>query len=148
MVSRMDIAILAGAALLASPPLPVSAQEAAPAASPAISMELNGLEPAGGGCRLTFVVSSGLSADIAKAVYEVALFNKAGQVERLMTLDFQSLPAGRTRVRQFDLGDLACEAVSRILVNDATECAGEGVAPAACMRDLATRTATEVGFGS
>lgn len=148
MSSRMGIAILAGAALAASPSLPAAAQESAPAAGPAIAMELNGLAPAGGGCRLTFVVSSSLASDIARAVYEVALFDPAGQVERLMTLDFQSLPAGRTRVRQFDLGDLACGAISRILINDATECAGEGLAPGACMRDLRTRTATDVGFGS
>ena len=143
MFSRMNIAILVGAALLASPLPAVSAE-----AEPGISMELNGLAPAGAGCRLTFVVANGLPADIGKAVYEVALFNPAGQVERLMTLDFQSLPAGRTRVRQFDLGDLACDAVSRVLINDATECVGEGIEPAACMRDLQTRSATKVGFGS
>lgn len=143
MQSRATTAILVGAALLASPSPAVSAE-----AGPGISMELNALAPAGAGCRLTFVVANGLSADVAKAVYEVALFNTSGQVERLMTLDFQSLPAGRTRVRQFDLGDLGCDAISRILVNDATECAGEGLAPGACMSDLQTRSATKVDFGS
>jgi hypothetical protein len=115
-------------------------------AKPGISMELNGLAAAEGGCRLTFVVANGLSADITKAVYEVALFDQAGQVERLMTLDFQSLPAGRTRVRQFDIADLGCGTIARVLINDATECGG--VEPAACMRDLETRTATDIGFGS
>lgn len=111
-------------------------------------IDLNGLSQAESACRLTFVVRNGLSADIAKSVFEFALFNKNGMVERLMTLDFKELPQGKTRVRQFDLAELNCSSLARILINDARECGGSGLAPDACMRALAATTATDVEFGS
>ncbi len=113
-----------------------------------LSMELNGLAQTEDACRLTFVIKNELSADIDKAVFEFALFNKSGLVERLLTLDFKSLPEGRTRVRQFDLAELQCGGLNRILVNDARECSGEAIEPGICMSDLTTTTATEIQFGS
>lgn len=138
------------AALLALPFAagPVAAQEPAAEQRSGLAMELNGLSQAEAGCRLTFVIRNGLPADLSKAVYEFALFGDTGLVERLLTLDFKELPQGRTRVRQFDLADLQCDGLARILVNDARECSGEGIEPGACMRDLQTSTATDIEFGS
>jgi hypothetical protein len=126
---------------------PVAAQER-PAADVALEMDLNGLTQTEGACRLTFVVRNGLANDLAKVVYEFALFNRSGLVERLLTLDFKDLPGGRTRVRQFDLADLQCDGLARVLVNDARECSGEGVEPGACMRDLKTTSSADMEFGS
>ncbi len=121
---------------------PVAAQENS------LAMELNGLAQTDAGCRLTFVIGNDLPGDLDKAVFEFALFGKSGLVERLFTLDFKELPQGRTRVRQFDLAELQCDGLARILVNDARECSGKAVEPAACMRDLKTSTITELAFGS
>ena len=41
---------------------------------PSLSIELNGLAPAEGACRLTFVAANRLGEDITRAAYEVALF--------------------------------------------------------------------------
>jgi hypothetical protein len=126
---------------------PVAAQEQ-PAVEAALEMELDGLAQVETSCRSTFVVRNGLPHDLTKVVFEFALFNTSGLVERLLTLDFKDLPEGRTRVRQFDLTDLQCGDLARVLVNDARECSGDGVEPGACMRDLRTTTATDLEFGS
>ena len=134
----------AGMILLAVGTAPVTAQDG----DAALKIELNGLEQVDKACRMTFVVENALAATITKAVFEVALFDAKGLVERLMVLDFRDLPKGRTRVRQFDAADTSCGGVSRILVNDAAECAGEGLDPAACIAALRTSTTTQTKFGS
>jgi hypothetical protein len=123
-----------------------AAQEPAKAA-PALSLELNGAQSSEKGCRLTFVIVNGLGADLAKAAFEVALFNKDGVVDRLTVLDFKDLPSGKTKVTRFDLPGTECSGISRILINNATECAGKGIEPNACMKDLKTDTKARIAFG-
>ncbi|WP_052249151.1 hypothetical protein [Leisingera sp. ANG-Vp] len=105
------------------------------AAKPGVSIELSAAEPAGEACKLSFVVQNAHAADIGKAVYETVLFDARGQVARLTLLDFQDLPAGRLRVRQFQFPQ-ACEGISRVLINGADTCAGEGLPEGACSRGL------------
>ena len=120
---------------------------AQPAPAPQLSLELNAAQPSDKGCRLTFVVNNALGADLSKAAFEIALFNEAGVVDRLSVLDFKDLPAGKTKVTRFDLAGTNCTKLSRVLINSATECAGAGVEPAACMRGLKTETKTGITFG-
>ena len=125
-------------------PVPAWAQSAP---APQLSLELNAAQPSDKGCRLTFVVNNGLGADLPKAAFEIALFNEAGVVDRLTVLDFKDLPAGKTKVTRFDLAGSDCAKVSRVLINSATECAGNGVEPEACMRGLKAATKTGIAFG-
>lgn len=123
--------------------LPVAAQEDK---APGLSIELNALAPAEGGCTLSFLAVNGLGGDIASAVFEAVLFDKAGQVDRLTLFDFADLPAGRPRVRQFVVPDLACDGLGRILINGAHSCDAGDLGKAACTEalDLSSRTGVEV----
>ncbi|MEX0304520.1 MAG: hypothetical protein AB3N24_19050 [Leisingera sp.] len=121
--------------LLAAALAAASGAAAEEAAKPGVSIELSAAEPAGGACKLSFVVQNAHAADIGKAVYETVLFDAKGQVARLTLLDFQDLPAGRLRVRQFQFPQ-ACEGISRVLINGADTCAGEGLPEGACSRGL------------
>jgi len=123
---------------------PVSAQEAA---SPALLLELNATQPSDKGCRLTFVVTNNLGAELTKAAFEIALFNDAGVVDRLTVLDFNELPAGKTKVARFDLAGADCGKISRVLVNHATECSGTGIDPKACLSQLKPTTKSNILFG-
>ena len=96
---------------------------------PSLNLELNGAQASDKGCRLTFVVTNNLGAELTKAAFEIALFNDAGVVDRLTVLDFNELPEGKTKVARFDLAGTNCAKISRVLVNTATECAGPGVDP-------------------
>jgi len=123
--------------------LPASAQEDK---APRLTIELNALAPAEGGCTLSFLAVNGLGADLERAVYEAVLFDKAGQVDRLTLFDFGNLPAGRPRVRQFVVPDLACGGLGRILINGAHSCDAGGLGEGACTDalDLTSRTDVEV----
>ena len=142
MNSHKIIGILAAAFIAAASP--VSAQEAA---SPALLLELNATQPSDKGCRLTFVVTNNLGAELTKAAFEIALFNDAGVVDRLTVLDFNELPAGKTKVARFDLAGADCGKISRVLVNHATECLGTGIDPKACLSQLKPTTKSNILFG-
>ena len=136
-------------ASLALAVLPAGAQEAAknPAPVPALVLELNGAQPSDKGCRLTFVVTNNLGAELTKAAFEIALFNDTGVVDRLTVLDFNELPVGKTKVARFDLAGTDCTKISRVLVNTATECTGPGVDSKACLHQLKPETKSGISFG-
>ena len=116
-------------------------------AAPALVVELNALQPSDRGCRFTFITTNNLGAELTKAAFELVMFDTAGMVNRLTVVDFKDLPEGKTKVRQFDFPGVECAKVGRVLINDATECAGSGVDPKACIRNLKAQTRTEVVFG-
>jgi hypothetical protein len=109
------------------------------AQAPVLSMELNAAEDAAGACRLTFLAENHLGADLTALGIEAVVFTPDGKVERLMLLDFQTLPQARPRVRQFDLPGIACAGVGRILVNAVTPCTGAGIDPGLCAAALQLR---------
>lgn len=131
-------------AALAAPA--VGQEPAAPERS--LVLELNGAQPSDKGCRLTFLVKNDLGPDLSEAGFEIALFDEQGVVTTLAVLAFQDLPAGKTKVTRFDLSGIDCTKLSRVLVNHATQCNGDGVEPATCMRGLKTATKTEIEFGA
>ncbi|MGN6764008.1 MAG: hypothetical protein ACTHJY_02455 [Rhizobiaceae bacterium] len=142
-------AVSALSALVAPAALAEDAGKGAEAAGPAgLSLELNALQPFDKGCRLTFVIANHLSGDIAKAAFEIALFDRTGVVDRLTVLDFRELPHGKTKVSRFDLPGADCGKISRVLVNSATECSGSGIGASDCLTKLHTATHADVEFGS
>ncbi len=137
--------LVAALAVAAVSTLPVVAQETA--AAPSLALELNALQPSDAGCRVTFLATNGLAGQIDKATFEVALFGTGGGIDRLVSLDFKALAKGKTKVLQFELSGLRCDAVSRVLVNDVTACEGEGIAAGDCLANLTTSTRAKAEFG-
>lgn len=148
MFASLKFTIILAAAFFAAASA-VSAEDAAQPAvpSPALVLELNGAQASDKGCRLTFVVTNNLGGELSKAAFEIALFNEAGVVDRLTVLDFNELPAGKTKVARFDLAGADCSKVSRVLINTATECTGAGIEPKACLALLQPVTKSGIAFG-
>ncbi len=135
--------LLAAAVLLFT----AGAGAATAASAGKLALELNALQPSDQACRVTFLATNALGATLSKATFELAVFGKEGGITRVVSADFTGLTDGKTKVLQFDLKGIACDDVSRVLVNDVTACAGDGVAPGACLAGLATSNKTAVAFG-
>lgn len=136
--------ILLSAMLSAAAITSVAAQEAA--APKGLEVELNALAGSQKGCLFTFVAENGLAQSISKVSFEFVIFNDKGTVERLALLDFRDLPAGKSKVRQFDVPGIKCETVKNLLINDAPVCEGEGIEKSRCMDGIVTRTKTAAGL--
>ncbi len=111
-----------------------------------LSLELNTLQDVEGACRLTFVVGNDTGMQIDKAVFETVIFDTAGAVASLSLFNFRDLPAARTRVRQFELPETACDTVGRALINGASSCLVDGDENAVCedALTLSSRVAVEL----
>ena len=101
-----------------------------------IGLELNRLEKVGDGCRLSFVFRNGLSGTVEAMALELVLFDGEDRVAGLIAIDAGRLPAGKTRVRQFDFPATPCSGIARVLVNDVTACQGGGLAPGRCLEAI------------
>jgi hypothetical protein len=120
----------------------VVAQDAASVSS--LDVELNGLAPSQKGCMMTFVALNKLASPISKVSFELAFFNDKNVVDRITVLDFRDLPQGKKRVRQFDMPNVKCDSVTRLLINDTPVCDGPGSGE--CMKGLVTRSQLSVPF--
>ncbi len=123
-----------------------TAEQSGAEQSGAIGLELNAATQEDTGCRLSFLVQNELEADIKQLALEAVLFDAQGQVSQLTLLDFAALPKARPRVRQFIIANTQCSAISRLLINGASACTGEGLTPASCEQALkpSSRTTIEV----
>lgn len=108
-----------------------------------VSIELSAAEARGQNCLLSFVAENTYDSDISGAVYETVLFGKSGEVALLTLLDFEELPAGRPRVRQFQFNDMPCDQISRILINGVQECETPTDIMDACMTGLTLKSRLE-----
>jgi|SRR5690554_8012027 hypothetical protein len=138
---KRPFSALLGAALLCAP---VAAQEPP---VPSLALELNAIQPADSGCRISFLATNALGGQIDRAAVELALFDMAGTIDRIVTLDFKNLSEGKTKVLQFELAGLECDELGRVLVNDVSACEGAITPASICLDALQTSTQLEITFG-
>ena len=112
-----------------------------------ISIELNDATNVDTACRLIFVANNKTGEVIEKMSYDVVTFDATGKVGQSLAFQFGRLPVGKTKVVQFDLAGQTCDKISRLLVNDASECAVAGNASDVCIEALTTTTRTPIEFG-
>ena len=140
---RAGLLSAAGAALVLTTTASIADAQDAPHA---IAIELNGAEANNRACRLSFVIDNTLTANIDDLALELVLFEKDGRVNRFVVVRTAKVPAGKSRVRQFDIPDTECASIARILVNDVKECKGAELTPAACADAIKVATRSEIKF--
>lgn len=113
----------------------------------ALSIELNDAADLNGGCRLSYVALNETGVLLDKTSFDVFTFDGQGKVAQSLVFEFGRLPAGKTKVVQFDLADQPCATISRLLINDITECIVEGTNATICIDALKTTTRTSIAFG-
>ena len=111
-------------------------------------LELNTAADVEGSCRLTFVATNGTGVALIQTAYQVAAFDSNGQVSAIVVLEFGELPLSKTRVVQFDLPDLTCTSLSRLVVNDLDTCKTAEAESDVCMKALsASSRIPNIPFG-
>lgn len=138
--------IIAPMLILTALTVPAMAQEAP--SETVLKLELNALQQAEAGCRITFLAVNKLGSTLDKAAFEIALFDQGGGIDQLVTLDFNALAQGKTKVLQFELPALECTDVGRILINDASACTGDAIVPSDCLDRLTTSSKVDIMFGT
>jgi hypothetical protein len=113
----------------------------------AITLELNKLTPVDRVCQAYFVVENQTPQSLQDLTIDTYLFDKNGVILRGLALQFVEVPSGRATVVPFELPDLPCADITRVLLNKVTSCtAAGGAAVERCADLLKVRTRAEVTF--
>jgi hypothetical protein len=105
---------------------PAAAQEETDNAS-TLGVELNKLEQTGTACRSYMVLSNRTDATLDQLSLDLVVFDTDGVIDRRLAVELGPVQAGRTRVKVFDMADLDCGRVARVLLNDVLTCIPERV---------------------
>ena len=132
----------------APPAAPAGAAEATPtpAGQGSIHVELNKFQSLENSCRAYFVVENRTPEVIKELRLLVYFFDKSELILNSLALPFSDVRAGRTKVELFEIPDLACESIGRLLVNDVLTCVNSDGAVTGCADMLATSTRAEAAF--
>ncbi|MEM9011162.1 MAG: hypothetical protein AAGE18_08050 [Pseudomonadota bacterium] len=93
-----------------------------------LTVELNKLEPQGTACQAYIVLQNGTEAAYDELALDLVMFDTDGVIARRLAVDMAPLRAGRTSVKVFAVDGLACDGISRILINDVLSCVPTGEA--------------------
>ena len=115
-------------------------------AQESLKIELNKLETVEGACRayLLFENKSGSAFDSLKL--DLVMFDPNGVINKRLAVEGAPLPVGKTSVKLFDIKDLACAEVDRILLNDVLSCRGPAGEIDDCLVDIDTTSRNSVLF--
>lgn len=133
---------LAGATVLAvalalSPATPASAGEGR------LTIELNKFEESDeAGCRAFFLFRNATDLTLAAFEMSLAILDRNGVIDRLLTIDAAPLPAERTTLKLFEIPEIGCGAIGEILLHDIPACQPQNAPEMDCfpLLDLVSRT--------
>lgn len=118
---RTGFAAVLAALMVSLVPALAGAQDGAPD----VTVELNKLEPRGEACRAYLVLENKTDSAFEALKLDLVMFDPGGVVAKRLAVEAAPLPAGKTSLKVFDLTDLPCGQVGRILLNDVLVCADE-----------------------
>ena len=108
-----------------------------------LTIEVNKFEEIeGGGCRAFFLFRNGTPTSFEGFEMSLAIFDKAGVIDRLLSIDAAPLPVARTTLKLFEIPQIACASIGQILLHDVPICKPQNAEAADCypMIDLASKT--------
>lgn len=109
-----------------------------------ISVQLNDAETVNGSCRLTFVVRNTLPTPVKALGLDLVMFDTSDGVSGYAAIDFGELPAGKMRVRQYDVAKGDCTGISRVLLNEVRACDLQDAAQQDCLPLLRIDSRSEI----
>jgi len=92
------------------------------AAGEGIVLELNKVAVRDDACRLTFVLNNESDAAFSEFLLQLIFFNDQGGVITDAAVDFLQVRPQKTVVRYFDVPELSCPALAKVLLNDVAAC--------------------------
>ena len=136
------VVIGAAVALLA---VAVMVAEAAAAEQPGtVTLELNKTESQPTGCRIYFVLDNRTASGFDQFKLDLVVFAGDGVILRNLATEMGPLRADKRVVKMFDLGELACDGIGSLLVNDMLACSTDGQARTDCIDLLAVESRAAV----
>ncbi len=115
----------------------------ASAQSGQLIVELNKFETIENGCRTFFLFRNKTDITFQGFEMSLAILDKQGVIDRLLTVDAAPLKAERTTLKLFEIPEIQCERIGEILLHEIAKCEPEQGGPLDCFTiiDLKSRAA-------
>ena len=116
---------------------------AATAQTSKLTIEINKFEEiAGGGCRAFFLFQNSTPTSFEGFEMSLAIFNKQGVIDRLLSIDAAPLPVARTMLKLFEVPQIACTDIGQVLLHDVPVCKPQNAENTDCypLIDLSSKT--------
>ena len=97
-----------------------------------VLVELNKLESFEGGCRSFFLFRNHTELTLTDFEMSLAILDRDGVIDRLLTIDAAPLPAARTTLKIFEIPKIACADVGELILHDIAACASANDAAIDC----------------
>ncbi len=107
-------------------------------------VDLNKAETTAAGCRLTYVVNNQTGHTLSGKSVVISVFDANGTFSRKVVFRFGGIAAAKTKVQQFDLVGSACEDISKLLIDEITECVTDDGTELDCTGALVTTSDTGI----
>lgn len=99
------------------------------AQSGGVQVELNKLQPVDDACRAYLVTQNLSDTAFDSLKLDVVMFDADGIVAKRLAIQLAPIPAGKTRLKVFDMADLSCGQIGQLLLNNVLECTTTPPAP-------------------
>jgi hypothetical protein len=128
------------AALLGSLSQPASAAEGE------LGIELNKLEPAESACRAYLVFENRTPNAYSSLKLDLVMFGTDGVIIKRLAVEGGPLAKDKTSVKLFEITDVTCEQIGRVLMNDVISCEDALGERQNCADDVVTTSRSAVSF--
>ncbi|MCG8357974.1 MAG: Tat pathway signal sequence domain protein [Kiloniellales bacterium] len=120
---------------------------AAAQAQSAITLDLNKLEPRENACRAYFILENATESQFSGFTLDLYIFDSEGIIAKRLVVDTAPLIPAKTRIRPVDIREMACDQVSKIVVNDVIDCKDGSGERKDCVTQLGLTNRTAAEFG-
>lgn len=87
-----------------------------------VNVELNKLEAGEDACRAFVVLHNDSPHQFESLKLDLVVFDPDGIVSRRLAVETAPIPTDKTLLKVFGIDGLACDGISRVLLNDVLEC--------------------------
>lgn len=108
-----------------------------------IKLELNKLEPQPNACRAYLVFDNSAGPAVEDLQLDLILFDREGVIARRLAVDTAPLRAAKTTVKLFDIPELSCDDIRRVLINEVLSCRDATGTHTDCIERLTLSTRAE-----
>ena len=112
-----------------------------------LTVELNKFEDTdAGNCSAFFLFRNNTGNSFAEFEMSLAILDKSGVIDRLLTVDASPLPVARTTLKLFEIPDTKCAGISEILLHAIDACRPQNEEQMDCFAiiNLVSRTSAEL----
>ena len=112
-----------------------------------LAIEVNKFEQIeGGGCRAYFLFANNTPTSFEGFEMSLAIFDKAGVIDRLLSIDAAPLPVARTTLKLFEVPQIACANIGQILLHDVPVCKPQNAETVDCYPLIALTSRTSAAL--